>query len=78
MAQLGFKRAQSDAGVFIHTASNGDKVCHSPYFRSDLLRRVSNISDVSVNLRPFTIHLLVLAPTLALYSALYSITPPLL
>ena len=26
MAQLGFKRTQSDAGVFIHTASNGDKV----------------------------------------------------
>ena len=52
--------------------------CHSPYFRSDLLRRVSDISDISDNLRPFTIHLLVLAPTLALYSALCSITPPLL
>ena len=26
MAQLGFKHAQSDAGIFIHTASNGDKV----------------------------------------------------
>ena len=26
MAQLGFKRTQSDAGIFIHTASNGDKV----------------------------------------------------
>ena len=26
MAQLGFKHAQSDAGVFIHTASNGNKV----------------------------------------------------
>ena len=26
MAQLGFKRTQSNAGVFIHTASNGDKV----------------------------------------------------
>ena len=26
MAQLGFKCTQSNAGVFIHTASNGDKV----------------------------------------------------
>ena len=26
MAQLGFKCAQSDAGIFIHTASNGDRV----------------------------------------------------
>ena len=39
---------------------------------------ISDISDISDNLRPFTIHLLVLAPTLALYSALCSITLPLL
>ena len=26
MAQLGFKRTQSNAGIFIHTASNGNKV----------------------------------------------------
>ena len=50
--------------------------CHSPYFKADLLQCISDNSD---HLWPFLFtEQLVLALTLALYSALCSITPPLL